>query len=558
MLDEIEVEGGKGQVQGARDALICYIKVMAPWFQVEEIHCLIAHYFEKVRDGLIDRLMLFCPPRVAKSTMASIFLPSWWMGQFPSDKIMAVGYKMDLPRRFSRQVMGQMRTREYDRIFPGVRLARDAHAVGYWNVEDLTKVYDQIQRGEYQAAGVTSGIAGSGFNLGIIDDPLSEQDKESKIAKDRVWEWWGPGFYTRRQPDRNAIILINTRWALDDLSGRLIEASRTGGDKWEIVNIPALLDGDSAKKIYQIAKNYPMADARELKAGESLCPRRITTKEMLRSKANMPERDWQALFMGNPSEEEGQIIKRAWWRLWPHKDLPEIIELISFWDTAFEEHERADYSAMTSWGLFEHKDREGRPTINAILMHKWKRRVESPDLPKIVTAFQYGTKAVYPKHADQDERMRVNLLCGFGADENVPAFGPDLNIIENKASGITLIKELRRQRMFPLPVRDWTPPRGDGGKEKGKYARAQFGAWVFERGSIWYPDRKWAETVIDGVAKCRFDGTDESDDLEDTVVMMATYMRQKYKVEVITDINEDEEARKAVTIRKRRGYGVTG
>lgn len=539
-------------------SLISYIKAVAPWFKVEEIHCFIANYFEKVRDGEIDRLMLFCPPRVAKSTMASIFLPSWWMGQRPADKIMAIGYKMDLPRRFSRQVMQQMRTREYDAIFPGIRLTKDAHAAGYWNVEDINKAYDLIQRGEYQAAGVTSGIAGSGFNLGVIDDPLSEQDKDSKLAKDRVWEWWGPGFYTRRQPDRNAIILVNTRWALDDLSGRLIEASRSGGDKWEVVNIPALLDGESAKKIYTVAKAYPMKDAKPLKEGESLCPRRIPTKEMLRSKANMPERDWNALYMGNPSEEEGQIIKRGWWRLWPHKDLPEFFEVISFWDTAFEEHERADYSAMTTWGLFEHRDREGRPTINAMITNQWKRRVESPDLPKVITAFQYGTKAIYPKHSDNEERMRVNLLCGYGADENVPAFNPDRNVIENKASGITAIKELRRQRTHPLPVEGWTPLRGDGGKERGKYARAQFGSWTFERGSIWYPDRRWAEAVIDEIAKCRFDGTDESDDRPDTVVMMAAWMRQRYKVEVITDINEEEEAKKAAKKIRKRGYGVTG
>ena len=75
-------------------------------------------------------------------------------------------------------------------------------------------------------------------------------------------------------------------------------------------------------------------------------------------------------------------------------------------------------------------------------------------------------------------------------------------------------------------------------------------------GSIWYPDRKWADTVIDGVAKCRFDGTDESDDLEDTVIMMATYMRQRYKVEVPTDINEDDEDK--APVKRRRGYGVTG
>src|SRR6187200_3184822 len=118
------------------------------------IHHLVAHYFERVAAREIDRLMLSMGPRGSKSSMSSIFLPSWWMGKHPNDQIMAVGYKMDLPRKFSRQVMGIMRSTEYQTIFPGVRLSKDAHAVGYWNVEDINKEYQTIfQRGEYQAAG---------------------------------------------------------------------------------------------------------------------------------------------------------------------------------------------------------------------------------------------------------------------------------------------------------------------------------------------------------------------------------------------------------------------
>jgi hypothetical protein len=553
-----------------RRSLISFISAVAPWFRLEEIHHVVARYFELVEERKIDRLMLSMGPRGSKSSMSSIFMPSWWMGNHPTDQIMAVGYKMDLPRKFSRQVMGIMRSREYNAIFPGVQLSKDAHATNYWNVEtiegEFTRLREQniFRRGEYQAAGVTSGIAGTGFNLGIVDDPLSEQDKDSKIAKDRVWEWWGPGFYTRRQPERNAIILIMTRWAIDDLAGRLLEAGRSGGDKWEVVNIPAILDGDSAKRIYTIAKNYPMLDPKTrepsavpLKEGDSFCPRRISTKELLRSKANMPERDWQALYMGNPTVDEGQIIKRQWWRMWPHKNLPEIDEVITFYDTAFESHEAADFSAMTTWGFFWQKERDGRAMRNAILLRRWKRRVESPDLPKIVTALQVGTKVMFPKHEDEAEKVRIGLMCGYGPDEDVPAEKADSIQIEKKGSGINLVKELRRQKTPHIPVRGWTPPRGDAGKEKGKYARAMFAAWTFEAGSIWYPDKDWAYQVIDEVAKCRFDGTDESDDLADTVVMMATYVRQRYMVERTSDIDEEEEAAAAIRRPKKRGYGNT-
>jgi hypothetical protein len=271
----------------------------------------------------------------------------------------------------------------------------------------------------------------------------------------------------------------------------------------------------------------------------------------------MPERDWQALYMGNPTVDEGQIIKRQWWRFWPNEDMPDIDEVISFYDTAFEAHERADFSAQTTWGLFWHKDREGRPMRCAILLRRWKRRVESPDLPKIVTGFHIGTRAMFPLHKDEAEKVRIGLLCGYGPGEDVPGTGEDSIQIENKASGITAVKELRRQKTPRIPVQPWTPPRGDLGKEKGRYARAMFAAWTFEAGSIFYPDKPWAEEVIDAVAKCRFDGTDESDDLEDTVVMMATYMRQRYKIERPTDIDEVEDELAQVKKIKKRGYGCT-
>lgn len=539
----------------AQTSFIAYIKTVMPWFRLEEVHYLMAAYFERVEAGQIDRLALSMAPRGSKSTMASIALPSWWMGRHPADKIINVGYKVDLPRRFSRQVMGLIKSREYRGIFPGIGLTKDAHAVGYWNVEDISRAYEQIQRGEYQAAGVTSGIAGSGFNLGIVDDGLSEQDKDSKIAKDRVWEWWGPGFYTRRQPERSAIILINTRWALDDLTGRLIEASRTGGDQWEVVNIPAILDGATAKKIYTMAKDYPMLDAKPLKEGDSFAPRRIPLKELMRSKANMTERDWQALYMGNPTEDEGQIIKRSYWRLWPKKEMPECFAVISFYDTAFEAKESADYSAMTTWGLFEYKGREdgGRPTTHMILLGRWKRRVEAPDLPKIITAFCYGSLAI----KDANERERINVLCGKNPDENVTGYYvPSIDfriIIENKMSGIWAIKELRRQRDPRIPVQPWNPPRGTT-HELGKYARAQLATWTFEQGSVWYADRPWAEEVIDEVAKCRFDGSDKSDDLPDTVVMAAIYVRQRFLVERESDINEQEEAEAEVAKKVTKHY----
>lgn len=546
------------------NSLIAYTRAIAPWFIVEEVHCVIASYLEAVAKGEIDRLMIFAPPRTGKSTMSSIIFPSWWTGKFPTDKIMQIGYKTDLPKRFSRQVRGILASHEYQTIFPGVGIASYARAAGYWQYFDINDEYlNAAKHGEYQAAGVTAGIAGSGFNLGNWDDPLSEQDKDSKIAKDRVWEWWGAGFYTRRQPERNAIVGTMTRWATDDLAGHLLDAEKNGGDKWEVCNIPAILDGDTARKIYIIAKAYDaLDDVKEMKAGESFSPVRIPTKELLRSKANMTTRDWLALYMGAPVEDEGAILKVKWWKLWPKKTPPECVFTFQMYDTAFEEHERADYSAMTTWGVFEYTGRDGRTTFNMILLDKWKRRIEAPDLPKVVTAFCHGLNAF---ETDEEKRQVFSIIHG----ENVPyvpslitAHKPDSVMIENKASGITLIKELRRRQKPAIPVRPWNPPRGLDGKaskQMGKFARAQLSTLVFEQGAVWYMDRDWSAEVIDECGKCRFDGSGESDDLPDTVTAAVIYVRQTYRVELEAEINEKQEAESELERSKqgqKRFYGA--
>jgi hypothetical protein len=113
-----------------RVSLIAYIKAVAPWFQVQPVHYLIATRLEALAHGGIDRLMIFLPPRSGKSTMTSVFYPAWWAGNSPSDKIMQVGYKTDLSRRFSRETMRIIRSSAYQIIFPGVRISKDAHSSG--------------------------------------------------------------------------------------------------------------------------------------------------------------------------------------------------------------------------------------------------------------------------------------------------------------------------------------------------------------------------------------------------------------------------------------------
>jgi len=98
--------------------------------------------------------------------------------------------------------------------------------------------------GGLKAVGVGAGVTGFGADLIIIDDPVkSRAEAESKTFRDRLWNWFNNDLYTRLEPD-GSIILIQTRWHEDDLAGRLLRDASEGGEQWEVVNLPALAEGD--------------------------------------------------------------------------------------------------------------------------------------------------------------------------------------------------------------------------------------------------------------------------------------------------------------------------
>lgn len=490
----------------ARESLIKFIQAVAPWFVIEEIHLLIAGYIEALVRGEIDRLMIFMPPRAGKSLLASVFLPAWYMGLYPHRKVMQASYASELAVGFGRQVRALVGDQDFQTIFPGVNLRPDNKAAGRWALTG---------GGEYFATGVTGGIAGKGFNLGIIDDPLSEQDAYSALAKKRVQEWYGPGFYTRRQPEQSAILLMSTRWAKDDLPGFLMTQARESkdADQWTVLDVPALLDEGAAKLLNSVAKDallrsekYPQPLA--FKPGDSFSPRRWPLKELNRQRANMASRAWEALYQQKPVEDEGNILKRGWWRKWSgSKALCEYV--VQVYDTAFEEGDENDYSARTTWGVFVRTDTvtiEGqkvtRPRRCVLMLEAWRARVGAPEL--------------------REEAIRAYKTKEYKIDRV---------LVEKKASGHGLIQELRRAGVPVTPMK----------AEKSKTARAHAASVVLEQGCVFYPDRIWAQDVINECADFPYG---EFDDYTDTCVHAWGWLRKTFnlQLEIEEDDNDDEES----------------
>jgi len=191
-----------------------------------------------------------------------------------------------------------------------------------------------------------------------------------------------------------------------------------------------------------------------------------------------------AQYQQEPTSDVSAIIKRDWWRVWEKDSPPFCSYTIQSWDTAFLKSQRADYSACTTWGIFEHPDDTGKLQSNIILLNAFKDRMEFPELK---------------------ER----------AFEEYKYWNPDSLIVEAKAAGSPLIFELRA---MGIPVQEYTPSRGND-----KIARLNAVADIFASGRVWVPNTHWAEELVEEVASFP---SGEHDDLVDSMTQALLRYRQ--------------------------------
>ena len=433
-------------------------------------HQIIAKEFTDIADERKGRLIINMPPRHTKSEFASVYYPAWIIGKYPKLKIMQVSHNTELAARFGSKVRNIIDSKEYKQIFGDVRLREDSKAKGRWETN---------HGGEYYAAGVGASITGRGADLLIIDDPHTEQDSMSDSAMERAYEWYTSGPRQRLQPG-GSILVVMTRWAEDDLTGRLLKAqTEPKADSWKQVSFPAILE-----------------------SGNPVWPEYWELDELEKIKASIPIRNWSAQYMQNPTSEEGAILKREWWQPWEKESLPQLQHVIQSYDTAFSKKETADYSAITTWGVF-FPEEGGAPNI--ILLDAIKGKFDFPEL-KVVA-------------------LDANKY-----------WEPETIIIEQKASGEPLTQEFRR---MGIPVVPFTPSRGND-----KHTRVNSCAPVFESGAVWYPyGEKFAEDVID---ECAAFPHGANDDYVDSTTQAILRYRQGNFVELYSDyVDQEEQVRKS-------------
>jgi len=429
-------------------------------------HKIFAEKLEGIANGTIKRLIVNMPPRHTKSEFASTYFPAWIMGRDPSRKIMQTTHTGELAVRFGRKVRNMMDSDIYKQIFPEVSLSSDSKSAGRWETN---------KSGEYFAAGVGGAITGRGADLLIIDDPHSEQDAMSPTAMESCWEWYTSGPRQRLQPG-GSIVLVMTRWSGIDLTAKLLEAQKEAlADQWEVVEFPAI---------------FPETE-------NPLWEEFWSLEELLKVKASLPVMKWNAQWMQTPTSEEGSIVKREWWQKWESDTLPNVSYIIQSYDTAFSKKENADYSAISTWGVFR-PDEDSPDSI--ILLDCQKGRYDFPELKRL-------------------------------AMEEYKYWEPDMVLIEAKASGTPLTHELRR---LGIPVVNYSPTRGHD-----KTTRMHSVAPIFESGLVYAPQKAFAEEMIEECASFPFGA---NDDLCDTMTQALIRFREGGLLSLHDDYEDSDQA----------------
>ena len=347
--------------------------------------------------------------------------------------------------------------------------------------------------GAYFAVGRGGPITGRGAHLLIIDDPLKDYEEAcSETTRRSLHEWYRSVAYTRLMPG-GRIVLIQTRWHQDDLAGRLLREQK-GGERWEVLSMPAIAESDDAFR----------------KEGEPLWPEEFSLPRLEQTRAAIGSGAWASLYQQRPSAATGAVFKRDWWQFYTPPFNGLFRRVVQSWDTAFKKGNENDYSAGTTWGVAEN---------GYYLLHLWRGRVEFPELKRVLVSLAEQWK-------------------------------PDAILVEDRASGQSLIQELKNSTALPI-----IPVRVDG----DKLSRAQAVTPLMEAGKIFLPEgAPWTSDFIEETA-CFPNGA--HDDIVDSTTQVLNYLRDEPQASPMllggSDFGTEELDREELWAKAMRGYPMS-
>ena len=438
----------------------------------------ISDHLEAVIDGSIKRLIINIPPRHSKSISTAVVLPAWTWATQPSKKFLYASYSASLSIRDSTKCRRLIDSPWYQAHF-----GDKFHLSGDMNQKSR---FENSENGIRLSTSVAGSLTGEGGDCIVLDDVNNVVEADSQKVRQGVIDWWDQAMQSRlNDPKTGAFIVIQQRVNEQDLTGHIL--ANELGNEWDHLVLPAR---------YEIGHPTPVRSSLgftdpRTEEGELLWPERFGEKELSTLERGLGSYAAAGQLQQRPSPKGGGILKASWWVPWEREDLPEVSYVIQSWDTAFETKESSSYSARTTWGVFKH---QGYDCL--IVLDMWYDKVNYPELRKL-------------------------------AQEAHDDWEPDAVLIEKKASGASLIADLR---MAGVPVLAYSP-------DRDKVARAHASSALLEDGRIYYPKRKWAEDLI---SICASFPAAKNDDVVDTCTQAWLRLRKGWFLGHTEDPDEED------------------
>ena len=322
------------KIREARNNLLSFISVTYKDYKIGWVHQEICQTLDNFLKDLIDgkrpRLIITMPPRSGKSEIVSRRFPAYFLGKYPDLSIISVSYSASLAEDFSRDVQRIIDSDEYKKIFPDAKLS-DKKDKNYKRTSDFFEIVDH--KGVYCSAGVGGSITGKGCDILIIDDPIkNRQEANSETVRKKIYDWYSSTAYTRLSPI-GGVIMMCTRWHLDDLIGKVL--SDKNQKPFHVISYPAIAEHDEPHR----------------KQGEALHPERFSLEILNEIKSTLSTADWLSLYQQKPVPEGGAIFETSKLRYYDESSEPKRFDqVVGSWDMTFKENKTSDFVVGQLWG----------------------------------------------------------------------------------------------------------------------------------------------------------------------------------------------------------------
>ena len=419
----------------------------------EHIANAIESFIEEDTGNAYDILILETPPQHGKSMSVTEALPSWILGRHPDWRIILASYNEESAERFARankEKVSRFGTNLFGITVGGISRARE---FGIQNGKLPTP-------GKLLSRGILGGITGNPANLIIIDDPIKNREEaDSPTRRRKIWDEWLNSLKTRLAA-KSKVVVIMTPWHEDDLAARLMQNE----ENVTLVRLPVEAEEDD-----------PLGRS----PGDALCPELGKDNNWLEqfkksylSDAQGGPRAWSALYQCSPRAEEGNLVKRRWWRFYDKKSITEFASSVISVDATFKRGEDNDFVAIEVWGKVGN---------DYYLRYCLNRHMDFPETVKAIRT----VRKLYP------DALAV--------------------LIEDKANGSAIIQTLQKE-MFCVPVN----PKG------GKEARVNAVSPAIESGHVYLPSGEpWVHEFVDQFTAFP---AGKNDDMVDSASQALSYM----------------------------------